>query len=193
MRKLFSIAVAIAAVLYSSTSYAGVVVTYLGTSATTVATNALTSGGDLVTSSTGVPDLGAFNSNFVGSVSGLYDAYLVSVNAGGFPPVHFAQNVLGIIASNAFGDGTNPLPRDLVAEFEAATLISTGITGSNDVAVNILGIDSLNVSGDTISGNGVVSFIAIVAVPEPSSLAICLVGAIGTAVAGRRRLREKSA
>ncbi|HUP78343.1 MAG TPA: PEP-CTERM sorting domain-containing protein [Pirellula sp.] len=198
MRKLLSIVVAIAAVLCSSTSYAAAVVTYLGTSAATVSTNALTSGGDLVTSGA-VPDSVTFNSNFVGSVNGLFDAYLVSVDSNGFSPLHFSENVLGIIASNAFGDVATALPRDLFAEFETATGIATGLSGNNNLALDIFSVnpDLLNVSGVTITANGGFtgpnSFIALVAVPEPSSLAICSIGGIGIAVAGRRRFRKKSA
>ena len=199
MRKLLAIAATIAAAFCSSTSYAGVVVSYLGTTSANVATNALTAGGDLVTSaSPTAPDLATFNGSFVGSVSGLFDAYLVTTDVFPFTTVTFTQNILGIVASNSFSG----LPRDLMAEFEASTGIVTGLTGSNNLALEILGVnaanpDNLNISGATITGgtgfSGPDSFIVLVAVPEPSSLAICSICAVGAVVAGRRRMRKKTA
>ena len=199
MRKLLAIVATLAAVLCSSTSYAGVVVTYLGTRTATIATNALTVGGDLVTTpSAAAPNLAAFNASFVGSYSGLFDAYLVTTDVSPYTTVNFQQNVLGIVASNAFSS----LPRDLVAEFESTTGLVSGVSGNNNLALEVLGVnaanpDILNVSGTSITGlsgfSGPDSFIAIVAVPEPSSLAIWGLCAVGAVVAGRRRLRKKTA
>ena len=202
MRKLLAIAATIAAVLCSSSSYAGVV--YLGTvNSGTVAVNALTSGGSLVTDPTNtVPSAATFSSSFVGSVSGPFDAFLVTPETPLYS-MFFNHQVLGIVASNAFTNSAALMPRDLMAEFERSTGISTrGLAGNTNLALEVIGLnfanpDVLNVSGNTITGtsgfSGPDSFIAIVAVPEPSSLAIWGLCAVGAVVAGRSRLRKKSA
>jgi hypothetical protein len=215
MRKLLAMVATIAAVLCSSTSYAGVVVSSSGVTTSssgrinsaTVTTNALTSGGNLVTDATNtIPSSGAFGS-FISTLSGPFDVFLItSTTATPSFNVNFSDAVLGIVATNLFTNTSTLMPRDLMAEFDATLLANglsvSGLAGNNNLALEVIGLnfanpDVLNVSGSTVTGvsgfSGPDSFFVLVAVPEPSSLAIWGLCSVGAVVAARRRLRKKIA